>query len=425
MATLSVGTSQAYTTIAAAAAASNAGDTINVQAGTYTNDFVTINHNLTLNAVGGTVTMAATEQPPNGKAIIDAGGAGVSVAINGFDLSGVTVPDGNGAGIRYEGGALSLTNVSLHDNQEGLLAGSDPNGSITISRSTIANNGVGDGYTHNIYVGDIASLTVQNSSITGAKVGHEIKSRAESTTITNNVIGDASSGNASYEIDLPNGGNAVIQGNVIDKGANAQNPNAISYGEEGSIHANSSLTVSGNTLLNDFASSSTRAVVNDTSVTASVSDNATYGWGALTSGLATAVGNTVLAVKPNLASLASSQLSSGTASSSGSAPPASTTSGTAAVTNTSATTTASGTTAATASSNPAPATPAVTAATVVAAGTAAATTSTDPGSHGFASGSSGIASMPAHLFHQPAAGSAAALIDQTASRTAHSILPAS
>ncbi len=315
MATLTVGTGQQYTTIADAVAASSSGDTINVEAGTYTNDFVTISHDLTLNAVGGTVTMVATEQPPDGKAMIDEGGAGVSVTINGFDMSGVTVPDGNGAAIRYEGGNLTLNNDTIHNNQEGLLSASDPNGTITIDNSTFSSNGAGDGYTHNIYAGDIASLTVENSTITAADVGHDIKSRAATTTVLDNTITDGATGTASYEVDLPRGGNATIEGNVIEKGANAQNPIAISYGEEGNLYADGSLTVAGNTILNDDTGASTTAVKNATSTTASITGNSLYGWSNIASGPVTLSGNTTLSTEPALSSLSPGSTTSSTSSS--------------------------------------------------------------------------------------------------------------
>ena len=48
MATLTVGSLQAYNTISAAVAAAKPGDTILVQAGTYTNDFPAIINGLTL-----------------------------------------------------------------------------------------------------------------------------------------------------------------------------------------------------------------------------------------------------------------------------------------------------------------------------------------------------------------------------------------
>ena len=106
-------------------AAAKSGDTVDVQAGTYTNDFVNVFKSITLQAVGGVVKMVATVAPPNGKAIIDEGGSGVNVTINGFDISGAKVADGNGAAVRYEGGTLTLNNDYIHNNQDGLLAASD------------------------------------------------------------------------------------------------------------------------------------------------------------------------------------------------------------------------------------------------------------------------------------------------------------
>ena len=314
MAELTVGTGEQYSTISAAVAASHSGDTVAVDAGTYTNDFPVISHSLTLQAAGGTVKMVATQSPPNGKAIIEEGASGANVTITGFDLSGAQVPDGNGAAIRYEGGSLTLSNDTIHDNQDGLLSNADPNGTITISNSNFAHNGTGDGKTHNIYVGEIASLTVQNSMISGAVVGHEIKSRAESTTITGNTIVDGATGTASYDVDLPNGGNAAVTGNVIEKGANAQNPIAISFGEEGNVHGNSALLVQGNTLLNDDTAHSTTVVVNDTNAVATISGNSLYGWSSVASGPASVGNNTTLSAEPALSSLTPD---GGTASGSG------------------------------------------------------------------------------------------------------------
>jgi len=70
VATLSVGSGEPYSTIAAAVAAAQNGDTIEVQAGTYVNDYVSISKNITLQGVGGMVSMVSTVLIPNGKAII-------------------------------------------------------------------------------------------------------------------------------------------------------------------------------------------------------------------------------------------------------------------------------------------------------------------------------------------------------------------
>ena len=259
-------------TIQDAVNAAAPGDTINVQAGTYNNQFLDIRKSLVLQAVNGQVVMTATQDAPNGKGIITEGGSGVDLTINGFEISGATVSDqdgANGAAIRYEGGNLSLNNVYIHNNQEGLLATPLPNlvgtGTITITHSEFAFNGdasgPGSGFTHNLYIGDVANFTITNSYIHDAVVGHEIKSRAENTTITNNRIFDNLS-TASYSIDLPDGGNATITNNVIEQGPNTQNPNIIAYGEEGQNNPGTSVQIANNTIVNDDASPSARLVEN-------------------------------------------------------------------------------------------------------------------------------------------------------------------
>lgn len=302
MSTITVGSGEKYSTIAAAVAASSSGDTINVDAGTYTNDVLVISHSLTLQAVGGTVNLVGTTQPANQKALIEEGAPGLNVSISGFDISGAVVKDANGAAIRYEGGNLTLNNDTIHNNQNGILSAADPNGSITIENSTFANNGIGDGKTHNIYVGAVGSLTVKDSTITSAQVGHDIKSRAASTTVTGNTITDGSTGTASYEIDLSNGGVGDIENNYIEKGANAQNPIAITSGEEGSVYANSSLTVKSNTIVSNYTAHNTTAVVNKTGATANISGNQLYGWTTVASGSANVSGNTTPTTEPTSAS---------------------------------------------------------------------------------------------------------------------------
>ncbi len=298
MAILTVGTGGTFKTIAAAVAASKPGDTVTIEAGVYVNDFITIGHNLVLEAPGGIAKLVATTSPPNGKAIITEGGAGVHVAISGLDISGAKVKDGNGAAIRYEGGTLTLNNMNIHDNENGLLAASDPAGTIAITGSTFTKNGTGTGATHNIYVNHVGALTVANSTITGAVVGHQIKSRATATTITNSTIGDGPGGNASYEIDLPNGGVAKVANNVIQKGPAAQNPSAIAFGAEGNLHPASSLAVTGNTIVNTFASPSASAVRNFTGASVEVTGNALHGWAYVVNGAGNASGNTILPTDP-------------------------------------------------------------------------------------------------------------------------------
>lgn len=316
MTTLTVGTGLQFETIHAAVAASQDGDVVQVQAGTYVNDFAAINTNITLEGVGGMVHLLATEAPSDGKAILT---TSADVTIKNFEFSGAAVADGNGAGIRHQAGDLVVENAYFHDNQEGLLA-NDSDGTITIRNSEFASNGTGDGYTHNLYVGHIAALTVEDSYFHDAIIGHEIKSRASETTITGSRIADGD-GTASYSIDLPNGGVATLTGNTIEQGAHSDNPAIIHFGGEGNDYAGSSLTVADNMVVNNLDSDSARLLVNDTGVTAEVHGNSVFGLSVaqIASGLAEVSGSVALALQP-LLDLSHPWSASSGSDSSGSAP---------------------------------------------------------------------------------------------------------
>jgi hypothetical protein len=274
MSTLTIGAGQQYATIAAAVAAAKAGDTLAIEAGIYRNDFATINKPITLEGVGGMAMLVATEAPPNGKAILT---TNTDVTIRNLGFSGAEVADGNGAGIRFQGGDLVIENSLFEDNQMGLLSGAVAGGTITIRGSEFAHNGTGDGRTHNLYVGEIASLTIEGSHFHDAVVGHQIKSRALETTITGSRIAEGEDGTGSYSIDLPVGGRAVISDNVIEQGAQSGNPAIIHFGGEGGPHAGSSLSVTGNQVVNALVSPSAALVLNQTGVVAEIAENAVFG----------------------------------------------------------------------------------------------------------------------------------------------------
>jgi Ca2+-binding RTX toxin-like protein len=251
MTVLTVGADQQFKTIHDAVAASQDGDTIYVQAGTYVNDFATVNHKISLIGVGGMVHMVATQIVTKGALVVNN-----DLTIDHFEFSGLKSWNFNGAGIRYQAGNLTVTNSYFHDNEDGILA--TPlvagTGSVTIKNSEFANNGTGDGQAHNIYIGRVANFTLTDSYSHDAIVGHEVKSRAENTTITNNRIDDGN-GTSSYNIDLPNGGNALVENNIIRQGPNSQNKMMITFSAEQDHPqwANSNLVVQNNTIINDMA----------------------------------------------------------------------------------------------------------------------------------------------------------------------------
>ena len=302
---LTVGAGMEFAKLGDALKAAVNGDTIAVKAGTYTNDFGTVTAQVHIVAVGGVVNEVATTPPPNDKGILTVEN---DLSIQGFTFTGGSdgSPDGNVSGIRLENGSLNVAYCDFHDMQEGLLAGANASASVTIDHSEFAHNGTGDGLTHNIYVGAVASLTITNSYFHDAVVGHEIKSRAAVTTITNNIITDGPNGTASYDIDLPNGGVAKIAGNVIEKGANASNWYAIHYsGENQFVYANNSLDVTGNTILNDLPVGTGVAVLNHAATlglttSANLSGNNFYGFdpARLVMGAGSLSANTTLNTEP-------------------------------------------------------------------------------------------------------------------------------
>jgi hypothetical protein len=278
--TLHVGPGQAYSTVAAAVAAAKDGDTIDVQAGTYTNDFAEIAHKITLQSVGGMAVLKATLDIPNGKAILI---TDTDITISGFVLTGahVTNADGaNGAGIRYQGGNLVVQNCWVHNNQEGLLGDALP-GTIKIIGSEFDHNGdatgPGAGYTHNIYAGNNDELDIENSYIHHAILGHEIKSRANSTVINHSRVVDGPGSTASYSIDLPNGGLETVTNTIIEQGADSVNGGIVAYGEDGNWNPSLSLTLQDVTLVNDLTQHTPVGVALYAPITASLTHTRVWG----------------------------------------------------------------------------------------------------------------------------------------------------
>ena len=303
---LTVGAGEEFATLGAALRNAVDGDTIAVKAGTYVNDFGVVNAKVSIVAVGGMVNEVGTTPPPNGKGILTVDN---DLNIRGFSFTGAATSDmyGNVAGIRYEAGNLNVSYCNFHDLQDGLLATPfvTGTGTVTIDHSEFAHDGTGDGYTHDIYVGPVASFSLTNSYVHDAVVGHEVKSRAETTTISHNVIADGPTGTGSYDIDVPNAGAATITDNVIEKGPDASNAYAIHYGGEGQYaYAQNNLTISGNTIINDQAGD--YAVLNQSSanglnVSANLTNNQLYGFAptnVIWNDLGTETGDMVLAARP-------------------------------------------------------------------------------------------------------------------------------
>jgi len=247
---LRVGPGQALRTIAAAAAQARDGDTIEIEAGDYAADVaVWTRDRLTVRGVGGRVRLLAAGASAEDKAIwVVRGGA---MTVENIAFSGARVSGRNGAGIRFEKGRLTVRNCLFEDNENGILTSNDPDAELEIEGSEFGHNGAGDGQSHNLYVGNIRRLKVSGSYFHHARVGHLLKSRAAESVVEYNRLTDEPGGRASYELEFPGGGVAYVIGNLIEQGAQTENPYMISFGSEGYRWPRNELYLSANTLVDE------------------------------------------------------------------------------------------------------------------------------------------------------------------------------
>ncbi|MFL5812717.1 MAG: hypothetical protein ACJ763_04000 [Bdellovibrionia bacterium] len=240
----------AYSLPSQALNAAAAGDTISIASGTYNDCMYITKDNIT---VVGTGTMPAmTGKVCGQKGIIVT--AGKNAVIRNLELYGASDNE-NYAGIRHDaaGSNLTLDNVYIHDNDDGLLSSASGD-TLLIQNSKFYNNGMnaGSGMAHNMYIGGSASFTFRNSQSLHAKLGgHALKSRAAKTIVDGSVIATVD-GEDSRSLDISNGGQVTITNSVIEKGPNSQNNDLIGYGPEGLNSAYThTFTMTGTTVIED------------------------------------------------------------------------------------------------------------------------------------------------------------------------------
>ncbi|HEX5327377.1 MAG TPA: right-handed parallel beta-helix repeat-containing protein [Acetobacteraceae bacterium] len=272
--TLKAGPGQQYKMPSQAIAHAHDGDTVQIEPGTYFDCAIVRQNNLTIEGIGANVVM--TDKPCRGKALLITNGN--NITIRNLTLQRVRVPDHNGAGIRAQGGNLTVENTRFLDNEDGILIAHNPTATVRIIDSEFVGNGKCEGNcAHGIYATQIALLDVEHSRFFNTQIGHSIKSRAAKTIVRNCDIEDGPTGTSSYQIDIPNGGTVLIEGNKLEKGPHAQNHGtAIAIGEGGVKHPTESLTIKNNTLINNTGFTTT-FVRNITATGAQLSGNSFQG----------------------------------------------------------------------------------------------------------------------------------------------------
>jgi hypothetical protein len=288
--TLRVGPQHALKAPSAAAKVARDGDRIEIEAGVYAGDAAVWRQSgLTLRGIGGRAHLQADGAQAEGKGIWVI--KGNDTIVENIEFSRAKVPDRNGAGIRLEGRNLTVRNCYFHDNENGILAGSNGASDVFIEHSEFARNGAGDGQSHNLYIGTVRTFTLRESYVHHAMVGHNVKSRALKNVIENNRIMDEADGRASYAIDLPDGGISFVVGNVLQQGPKSENSTILAYAAEKYRNPANRLFVLNNTFFNGNPAGGRFLSIRTGADSIVVMNNVFSGPGALPSGVLDAGGN--------------------------------------------------------------------------------------------------------------------------------------
>ncbi len=269
--TLEIGPGKEFTAFAAASQAARPGDHVVIQPGEYFDCATWSAAGLVIEGAGDAAKVVVTDKACSGKGLFITTGANITV--RNLTLTRSRVPDGNGAGIRAEAPGLVVDHVRFINNQNGILAAFD-GGTVTVRDSEFVRNGTCEQQcAHGIYAGHLDLLRVERSRFSDTRAGHHIKSRALRTEVVGNDITDGPTGTASYLIDVPNGGNVLVEGNTMEKGPNADNhTGAIVIGAEGVTQPTREIVIDGNTFRND-GSWQTYFVINRTATNATLRNN--------------------------------------------------------------------------------------------------------------------------------------------------------
>lgn len=175
---------------------------------------------------------------------------GRSATIEGITFQNLRVPDGNGAGIRLEHGDLTIDNSIFRASEEGILTADDPEGTISIDRTSFSHLGRCDrglSCAHSLYVGHYGRLIVTRSRFEAGDGGHYLKTRSARVEITNNSFDDSHGHTTNYMIDLSNGATGIVSGNIMVQGRDKENYSAfITVAPEGRERSSAGLVVRDN-----------------------------------------------------------------------------------------------------------------------------------------------------------------------------------
>jgi hypothetical protein len=259
--TWEVGPGQALTSPEQAAAAAKDGDRVVFDPGVYRGCAIWQASRLTIEARRPPPTMnqtVMTQTIVTGPVCLDRGlfvFTGNDITVRGMTFAHARDSWHTGAGILMEGANLTVENSQFLDNENGILAGGPPNSVVRIGHVLFRGNGSCEAAcAHALYIGKrIARLEVVGCFFLDTHIGHHIKSRARATIVRDSRIEDGPTGNSSYLIELPDGGDGEIVNNMLQKGAKADNREvAISIGTEDQQNPTHTLYIRGNRFTSDL-----------------------------------------------------------------------------------------------------------------------------------------------------------------------------
>jgi len=272
---LEVGPGRALTLPSQAAALAASGDLVRIDPGIYADCAVWRASRLVIEATAPGVVLTGKTCMELGIFII----AGNDVTIRGITFAGARVIWHNGAGVRGTGRNLTVEHSRFLDNENGILVGGPPDSVLRVTDSQFAGNGSCAGpCAHGVYAGaPIFLLDIERCIFRNTRIAHHIKSRARNTMVIDSRIEDGPDGTSSYLIETPNGGNLLVQGNVLEKGPLSSNPRAaISIGVEGVTNPTDRLAIRDNVFRSDLPGR-TAFVRNSSAAPVVLEDNAISG----------------------------------------------------------------------------------------------------------------------------------------------------
>jgi hypothetical protein len=245
---LTVGPGAQYSGLQAALAAARDGDRIDLLPGTYRQPATEVTGRLHLRGLGDGAVLQADGNLAGAKGILVVSG---DVTVENMGFTGARRAHGNGAGIRFMQGKLQVRGCNFWDNEMGLLGSDHPEAELRLQDSVFRAAPRHRGQLHHLlYASTMARLEVEGCRFEGGWRGHLIKSRARQNIVRYNLLRDGLGGEASYELELAEGGHNLVLGNVIAQAPGTQNRSIVAVGYNANPQLTHSLVFAYNTVVN-------------------------------------------------------------------------------------------------------------------------------------------------------------------------------